>query len=116
MSRIFFDHLVILDEVESEIKSIAESPDEKEELWKLVDDIVQHRVIITILDKLPISYHEEFLTRFHEAPHHEGHLGYLDDKIQSDEEVGDVSAIIKREIDSLREELLKEIKSLKRKK
>ena len=78
-------------------------------MWRLVDDIVQHRIIISILDRLPINYHEEFLSRFHEAPHHEGHLHYLNDKIE--EEIVD---LITGEIDQLKKELLREIKSLKK--
>src|SRR5215207_9726178 len=107
MSRIFFDHLIILEEVESEIKNIAETSEDKEELWKLVDDIVQHRVIITILDRLPINYHEEFLSNFHTAPFHTGHLDYLNDKIEEE-----VTEVITREISVLKKELLKEIHSL----
>lgn len=111
MSKIFFDHLIILEDVETEIKSIAESSEEKEELWKLVDDIVQHRIIISILDQLPIEYHEEFLNRFHESPHHEKHLHYLNDKIE-----GEIVDVITGEIKLLEKELLREIKTLKSKK
>ncbi len=111
MSKIFYDHLIILEEVESEIKSIADSPEEKEELWKLVDDIVHHRVMISILDRLPIEYHEEFLSKFHKTPHHDSHMGYLNDKIEDD-----IEAVIKKEVKDLEKELLHEINSLKKKK
>ena len=111
MSKIFYDHLVILEEVDTEIKSIAEFPEEKEELWKLVDEIVHHRVMISILDKLPIEHHEEFLTRFHEAPHHDSHIDFLNDKLEEN-----IENIIKKEIKSLEVELLQEIRSLKGKK
>ncbi len=111
MNTVFYDHLIILEEVESEIKNIAQSPEEKEELWKLVDDIVHHRVMISILDKLPIEYHEEFLSKFHISPHHYSHMDYLNDKIEDD-----IEEVIKKEVKDLEKELLHEISSLKKKK
>lgn len=116
MSKIFYDHLIVLEEVETEIKNIAQSPEEKEELWKLVDDIVHHRVMISILNKLPIEYHDEFLTRFREAPHHDSHIDFLNDKIATGPEEEDIEEIIKREVKTLEKELLQEIRSLKEKK
>ena len=44
MSKLFFDHLLVLDEVEVEIKRSASSREEREELWGLVDDIVNPKV------------------------------------------------------------------------
>jgi len=40
MSKLFFDHLIILEDLETEIKEVAESPEEKEELWQLIDEIL----------------------------------------------------------------------------
>jgi len=108
MSKVFFDHLIALDEVESEIHSISETSEEKEDLWKLVDDIVNHRMMISILDRLPLEFHEDFLSRFHDAPHEESHIAYLNSKIEDD-----VEEIIKREVGKLKTELLQEIRSLK---
>lgn len=108
MSKIFYDHLIILEEVETEIKNISDSPDEKEELWNLVDDIVNHRMMITILDRLPFEHHADFLSRFHQAPHDEKHIDYLNERLE-----GNIEEMIKQEIEGLKSELLHEIKSLK---
>jgi hypothetical protein len=108
MSKIFYDRFVSLEEVEMEIKAISQSSEEKEELWKLVDEIVNHRVVISILDRLPISYHEEFLHMFHTTPHDESHFEYINDKIE-----GKIEDVIAKEIDLLKNELLNEIKALK---
>src|SRR3989344_1589724 len=113
MTKIFYDHLVFLEEIEVEIKNISRSPDEKEELWKLVDDIVNHRVMINILDRLPIEHHEDFLLSFHDKPYDEGHIHFLNERIASSPGEGDVENIIKSEIESLKQDLLQEIKSLK---
>lgn len=108
MSKIFFDNLITLEEVEIEINNISETQEEKEELWDLVDDIVNHRMMITILDILPPQHHEEFLSRFYDAPHEESHLNYLNKRIE-----GDIEEVIKKEVGNLKKELLQEIRSIK---
>jgi len=110
MSKIFYDHLVILESVETEIKSVSQTFEEKGELWKLVDDIVHHRIMISILDHLPLSHHEEFLSKFHTSPHDQSHMYFLKEKIE------DIEDIIKSEVKKLENELLSEIRLLKKKK
>ena len=108
MSHIFYDHLIILEEVEAEIKNVTESSEEKEELWKLIDEIIHHRVIGSILDALPLEHHEEFLVKFHEAPHSEYLLSFLDERTEEN-----IEEIIRKEIKNVEKELLLEIKGKK---
>ncbi|HET7099339.1 MAG TPA: hypothetical protein VFI61_03850 [Patescibacteria group bacterium] len=98
MSKLFFDHLLSLDKLDHEIKKIAKTQEEREELWVLVDEIIHHKVFHLILDKLPRDNHEEFLEMFHKAPHDEAYLfGYLKEKIGENieeilrQELGDVT-------------------------
>ena len=107
MSKIFYDNLIILEEVETEIKKAAETSEEKEELWHLVDEIIHHRVLGCILDKLPGEYHGEFLEKFHKTPHDESLIIFLKEK--SGEDIED---LIRKEIENLNSELLREIKSI----
>lgn len=106
MSKIFYDHLIILTEVETEIKSMAESEEERHELWQIVDEIIHHRVLGCIMDKLPHGYHDEFLERFHKTPHDESLIDYLKEKINEDVEV-----FIRKEINKLEKEIISEIKN-----
>lgn len=106
MSRLFYDHLVCFDDLEIEIKGIAETPEEREELWRVVDEIVHHKVLGCILDKLPQEYHDEFLTRFHEAPYDEGIIVFIDDKLDIEDSIEEV---IKSELRKLAEEILQEL-------
>ena len=108
MSKIFYDHLIILEEVEREIKKAAESPEEREELWRLVDEIVHHRILGTLLDRLPKTHHEEFLDRFHKAPYDESLISYLKENIDKN-----IEEIIRQEIGDLSFEILKEIRDKK---
>jgi hypothetical protein len=101
MSSIFYDHLIALDDVERKIKKIARTHDEKEELYGLIDEIVHHRVLGSILSRLPESHHKEFLDRLSRAPYDENLLAYLGERIADD-----VEEFIKQEIHSLSVELL----------
>jgi len=109
MSKLFFDQLLVLDEVEGEIKKIAKTQEEKEELWGLVDEMVHHRVLGCVLDRLPRENHEEFLERFHASPQDESLLGYLKEKIGDN-----IDELIRQEIGDLAFELLEEIRAEKK--
>ena len=105
MSKIFYDHLVVFQELEIHIKNISSSHEEMEEMWKIVDETLHHRMMGCILDYLPPEFHEEFIEKFHLAPHNEGLLDYLNEKTQKD-----VKEIIKAEVAKLESELLKELR------
>ena len=108
MSKLFFDHLIYLEEVEIEIKKFATSREEKEELWGLVDEIVSHKVLEKVLDKLPREHHEEFLELFHKCPHDEVKIfGYLRSKAGSS-----IEDDLKQDLKNLENDLLRELKSL----
>ena len=68
MSKIFYDHLIILEEIKVYISRVSSSQEEKEELWNLVDEIVHHRIFSMVLDKLPKEHHDNFMNKFYKAP------------------------------------------------
>jgi|SRR3972149_5720675 len=104
MSKIFFDHLVIFEEVEVHIKNIATTQEEREELWHLVDGIVQTRVVSLILDHLPQEHHQEFIDRLHKAPHDERHIHWLNERVQRN-----IEDVIREEIKLLEKEIKEEM-------
>ncbi len=107
MSKVYYDHhLVVLEDVDKYIKETAETPEEKEELWQLVDEIVHHRVLECVLDNLPGEYHEEFLGKFQEAPHDLTLMDYLKEKVTEN-----IEELIKQEIGGLATELLEELQA-----
>lgn len=109
MSKLFFDRLVELKKIDKEIRKVAKTPEEREEIWAIVDEMVHHKVMGCILDKLPRPHHEEFLEIYHKSPHDEELLfGYLKTKAGPD-----IEDVIKGEIENLSSELLKEIESSK---
>ncbi|KKQ95866.1 MAG: hypothetical protein UV74_C0013G0471 [Candidatus Woesebacteria bacterium GW2011_GWB1_43_14] len=100
MSKIFFDHLVELDKIERKIKKIAQTPEEREEIFHLIDEIIHHRVIGCILDRLPESEHRRFSKKLVERPFDDRIISYLQKKISED-----VEEFIKKEIADIKDEL-----------
>lgn len=106
MSKVYYDSLLDLEEVEKAIKKASASIEERDELWQIVDEIVHHRVMGCILDNLPVEHHGEFLERFEKAPHDESLLEYLKEKIGQN-----VEELFKQELGDLAFELLESIKT-----
>lgn len=100
MSKLFFDHLVVMERIELHINKNSASNEEKAELWNLVDDIVQTRVMDVILTKLPSKHHDEFLEKFSNFPHDERLLDYLKEKVE------DIELEIQKEVKSLESEFM----------
>lgn len=103
MSKLFFDHLIVFEEIEGKIKKTVSLKEEREELWALVDEVTTHKVIEKILDRLPRASHEEFLELFHKCPHDEIVIfGYLRDKVGKS-----IEEDLKRDLKNLEKDLLK---------
>lgn len=105
MSHIFYDNLLDLSEVEKYVKKHVKNEHERDEIYHLIDEIVHHRVVGCILDKLPSEHHKEFLEKFSDAPHDMALMGYLVSRIG-----GDVSEFIRKEVYLLGSELLELIR------
>lgn len=93
MSTLFFDKLITLDKLDKKIKKVTLSNNERQELWKYIDEIIHHRVLGCCLEHLPKEHHIEFLEKFHKAPYDEKILDYLESKIEKD-----IRKIIKEEV------------------
>ena len=105
MSKLFFDHLLNLDKLDKQIKKVTKSSEEREEIWLLVDEIVHHKALECILDKLPKDLHNEFLTLFHKSPHNQDLLfGYLKNKISEN-----IEELLSQELGLVSDEILSEI-------
>ena len=101
----FYDHLLVFQEINLEIKRSARAYDEKEEVWKLIDEIVHHHVMICILEELPSKHHKSFLEKFHSSPYDTGIIDFLNEKTGSDME-----KLIAEKIISLEKDILQELR------
>ena len=110
MSKIFYDHLIIFEEIDNALKGEGLESEERDELHQLIDEMIHHRVLGCILDHLPREHHEEFLERFHQTPYDEGLIQYLQEKTPKDL---DIEEKIKEAVEQLKQELLLELKKKK---
>ncbi len=111
MATLFFDHLIEIDEVIIELDSYSVDPAEIEELKSLIDQIIHHEVLNLVLNHLPKSDHEEFITLLSNDPSDISLINYLKSKVSVDIE-SQISDHGKR----LKEDLKNEIKRSKLKK
>ncbi len=105
MSKIFYDHLINLEEVILTLDGQSIDEEEKEELVGLIDQTLHHRILKLILDHLPKEHHEAFLSRFHQAPHDPGLLVFIKEKVTVN-----IEEVICTEACCAKKEILSEIK------
>lgn len=110
MSKIFYDVHIHLEEIEIELDKLELEHEEKQELEHLIDEMVHHRVMDRILTHLPRQHHAEFLRSFKRAPYDHNLLAWLDSRIEKS-----VEEHIKEEMEILKKEIIKDIKSSKKK-
>jgi len=99
--HLFFDHLVVFSKVEKKLGKNSKVIEDKTELWNLIDEIIQHRVICCVLEKLPAEDHNEFLEKFHSCPYEDAIMGYI--SIRSGQ---DITEYLKKELENLEDEIL----------
>ena len=100
----FNSTLITLDNLEREISKITETPEEKEEIWQIIDEMVHHRVLGCILDRLPKEHHHQFLSLFYECPYDEKILQFIEELVEDD-----IEDLIKKETKVFSQEILQEI-------
>ena len=110
MSKIFYDYLILIDEVIAELNQFAIDPEEKTELIDLIDQTLHHHTLDVILNHLPEEFHEEFIARFHSTPESVELLSYLKAHTPVDIELE-----IKKIADQVKKGLLSDIKKSRHK-
>ncbi len=91
MAKIFYDHLILHEEITAELDVYAVSKTEREELIDLIDQAIHNQVLSLILKHLPHDKHEKFLLDLYHKPHDPALLeslkkdiDALEDKIQAE--------------------------------
>ena len=111
MSKVFYDHLILIPEVLSELDKYVSDPEEKTELIDLINQSLHHHTLDIILTHLSQDKHEQFLTRLKATPHDPSLLAFLKKEIKSD-----IESTIKVQAQLIKKEILAEIKKAKLKK
>ncbi len=103
MSKSFYDHLIIFEEVEIALSKQKLSASEKAEISLMIKETIHHRVLARILTHLPREHHQEFLKSFAKTPDDMKILSHLKEK------VADIEELIKDELKTLEKELLEDL-------
>lgn len=79
MSKLFYDHLIIIEEVVAVLDEHKVKAKDKARILELVDATLQHEILDAIFSYLPGENHDEFLKMFHAAPYDIRLMEYLKD-------------------------------------
>ena len=79
MSKLFYDHLIVIEEIVAVLDEHKLKPAEKAKILELMDATLQNEILDVIFTYLPREKHEEFLEKFHAAPHDTRLMQYLRD-------------------------------------
>ncbi len=111
MAKIFYDHLIIIEEIIAQLDQHDLDPKKRQELIALVDQTLHHHILDVILTHLPQYHHETFLTRFHQAPHDIGLLTFLKEHTDRD-----IEKEILKKANSVKKNIFSEIKKARKEK
>lgn len=105
MAKTFLDHLIILEEITSELDAYDLPPDEREEILGLINHTTHQHILNVILNHLPQEHHENFLTKFQSSPADPELLAFLKKEIKAD-----IESEIRIQAKKIKTEILSEIK------
>ena len=100
MSKVFYDHLVIREEIDCELNNYKLDKEEKDELIEIIDQTLHHHILNVILNHLPKDKHSEFISRLHASPGNDDLMEYLKTEIGPyiEEEIKKHARIVKAEL------------------
>lgn len=84
MAKIFYDHLIIIEEVIAVLDEHNLPSEKRAEFLKLIDQTLHHEILDVILSHVPKDKHETFLTRFHQGPHDPSLMNFLKEHTEVD--------------------------------
>jgi hypothetical protein len=106
MSTLFFDSLVIREEIDFELNLYHLNLEDKAELLEIIDQMLIHHILNLIFNHLPTEKHHEFISLFQASPHDDRLLiSYL--KIHAHPEI---ESEIKKHASKIKSEIIAEIK------
>lgn len=109
MSKLFFDHLILVDEVASQLDQFNLEPEDRAELLSLIDQTLHHHTLNVIFNLLPPEKHADFVGMYKTGPADVKLLAYLKKEIKED-----IEAEIKKQADRVKKEILLEVSKAKK--
>src|SRR3972149_1371383 len=109
-SKIFYDHLILFEEIFSQFEPLSDNIQDLAELMELVDSQLHHHTLNVIFTHLPAHHHEEFVALFSANPEDEKLLDYLKERVSVD-----IEKEIAIRAEKIKKEILAEIKAREKK-
>lgn len=81
MNKLFYDHLVVMEDLEIHISKLDISGREKEKMHTMIEETIHYRIMGRILEKLPKEHHAKFLETFTRFPYHYKNLEFLKEHV-----------------------------------
>lgn len=110
MTKIFYDSLIMFEEITVELDNYELTEEERNEFINLIDETFHNRILDAILSSLPSEHQETFLSRFHKEPYNQELFSVLKELSGPD-----IEDKIKKEAEKIKKEILGEIKKSKKK-
>lgn len=101
----FYDHLIVLEEVTSELGLYDLPEEDRAEILSLIHHTTHQHLLNVILNHLPQEHHENFLTKFQSTPADPELLAFLKKEIKAD-----IESEIRIQAKKIKAEILSEIK------
>jgi hypothetical protein len=108
MAKLFYDHLVVIEEIIVALTREQVSKEELDLLLATIDETLHHEILTTILTHLPKAHHEEFLHKYTHQPHDTGILAYLHEKSGKNMELE-----IMKTVEKIKKDIFAEIRKSK---
>ncbi len=108
MAKLFYDHLIIIEEIVAVLDTHNLSPKDKQTFLELIDKTMHHHILDAILTHLPEEHHETFLKKLHGAPHDPNIMSFLKEHSSVD-----IEKEILKQANTVKKTLLKEIEKVK---
>ncbi len=84
MSLLFYDRWLDLDRLERKVKKVIGKNENFAEVCQIIDEIIQHRIILSILKVLPQEHHHDFALLLSKNPAGDEILDFLKNKTKED--------------------------------
>ncbi len=108
MTKLFYDHLIIIEEIVAVLVEHKLSKKEQEEILDLVDQTMHQEILATIMHHLPKDHHERFLIHLHATPGDKKIMEFVKEKSGVD-----IEKEILKTADRVKRNVLKEIEAAK---
>jgi len=84
MSLLFYDRWLDLERLEKKVKKVVGKNEDFTEVCQIIDEIIQHRIILSILKVLPKEHHRDFALLLAKNPAGDEILDFLKNKTKED--------------------------------